>query len=96
MNLPDRLSVDDMATSPELCDIGRRIEVLFNGTVRDHVISYDVPGRTITRFATDEHGHIIIEGDDAKRETLTGDVAVRLKSDDAPHERCGSDHHLLG
>lgn len=75
-DIPLRLSMDDPTTDRELA---ARLEVLLNGTPRTEVIGYDIKARTITRYATDERGHIITDGDEAKRETLTGDVAVRLK-----------------
>lgn len=75
-DIPRRLSVSDPGFDSEM---GRRLDVLLNGTVRDQVIAYDMDARTITRYVTDERGNIVVAGDEAKRETLTGDVAVRWR-----------------
>lgn len=76
--LPTRGSVDD----PDIdWDVASRVEILLNGIPRDRVISFDVEARTLTRCATDEKGNFIVEGDEIKRETLHGDVAVRWRAE---------------
>jgi hypothetical protein len=78
INLPVRLSVDDPHYD---ADLGRRLEVLFNGVPRTEVVSFDIEARTLTRLATDVQGNFIVdlENECFKLETLTGDVAVRFR-----------------
>ncbi len=79
MDIPARLSVKDMDTREFPWEWCNRLVISLNGVERDKVISYDIPARTLTRLATDENGELIIEGEDLKTETLTGDISVHLK-----------------
>lgn len=75
---PQALDVGDAGFDPE---IGRRVEVLLDGEVRDHIISYDCRAGTIERYVCKADGQVCIENDEAAKETLTGDVTVRWRAD---------------
>jgi hypothetical protein len=74
--IPVRYSVDQADYSHSL---GSRMRVSLNGTVQTHVLAYDCVAGTITRYATDRLNRFIIEGEELKTETLSGDVTVTLK-----------------
>ena len=75
-NPPVRLSIEDSDYDPA---IGKAIEVWFNGYKQPKVIGYDCEKGTITRYVATGFGELVIEDEEAKTETLQGEVLVRWK-----------------
>lgn len=88
MIIPRALSVDEAGYNWRL---GPKLEIFVDGVKQDKVISYDIDAGVVVRHKlTDDGSYVLNETrDETVRETITGDVVVRWKSDDAPHEQVG-------
>lgn len=51
-------------------------EVWLNGEKVEHVIELDTTEGWVQKYVTNRDGEFILEGDEIKRETLTGEVKV--------------------
>ena len=74
-NIPQFLHVrDEHPLAP-------RLEIKVNGVVQDMVIEYNIPLGRVVRYETGPDGNIVIRGDSAAIETVTGDVTVTLRDE---------------
>lgn len=80
MDIPRKLSIDDVFATGEHSDIWDKIDCLLDGYLMRQCVSYDMDAGEVTVYAVDEAGRLIIEGDGMKRVTATGKVEVRPQS----------------
>ncbi len=80
MDIPIRLSVDDLRGNEAGWDLARRLDVHLDGQLQTKVVEYDTEAGTVTRIVVDEAGEIVIdrEAEAVKLETITGEVTVTL------------------
>lgn len=72
-----RLSVEDMTgPDPDKAGLCVHAVIALNGTKVDYCIVADEEGGYVERFATDEDGNVVPEGDSLKTERLYGKVRI--------------------
>jgi hypothetical protein len=77
--IPRRLSTDDAAKDPRLAALVPRLEITLDGVRQTRCVGYDLDAGEILRFAADEEGRLIPDGDRALMEVVRGKVRVRVR-----------------
>jgi hypothetical protein len=77
-NIPRQLTVEEMLKDPVLREMAPRLEIRLDGVKQVQCTAYDIDAGSITRMVLDDKGKLVIDGEDAKLETLNGRVEVSV------------------